>query len=463
MIKPTSKRFDFFQIRKASILIALLLACLLYPQIGVYGQDYDIIRVKLRQEQNKARAEIEELQRQLKSYEEQIEKSEQKFEQLTRELIRLDKEIAIRKQVISRLTDESKAITQENQLIKKEFQKTEKELEELVQNYQKVLVYLYKHGRVSEIAIILAAENMSQLLARSFYLKKFADFRKKQANEIKVKQEELRVKQKELEVSSAKNKAVLVEQTKERSILDDKRRKQDNTLLALQRDRVKLKKLFVNTQKEIQNLNSTLNNLIAEEIKVRKDEEDRVKVLEAERKRRLAEAQKIVDANKRKEEVAKYEKPITVSKKEALSEEDLKALETSFEKAKGKLPWPVESGAISAKYGTIVHPVYRTKTTNYGIEIATESNANVFAIHDGTVLVIVPIAGYGDVIIVNHGKYNTVYGNLSEVLVRKDMFVKAGDIIAKSGNSSSPKGTAVFLMIKNDKENLNPEQWIVKK
>jgi septal ring factor EnvC (AmiA/AmiB activator) len=432
-------------------------------QLDVSAQNFDELRNKLRQEQNKARSDIEELQRQLKLYEEQISESEQKFEQMTRELVRLDKEIALRRQVISKLSDESVAIQKEMELTKNEISKTEKELAQLIENYQRVLTYLYKHGRISEVALLVAAESFSQFLSRSYYLKKFAEYRKKQTVEIEEKQGELKQKQEELEKTAQKNKSVLKQQKSEQTKLDDKRRKQDNLLLALQRNRVKLKNLLVTTQQEIKNLNATLNKLIAEEIKLRKAEEDRIKELEKERLRRLEQAKQIVDANKRKEEIAKYEKPIVSAASDVPNEAELKVIEESFGKQKGKLPWPVETGAISAKFGTIVHPVYKTKTTNYGIEIATEPKADVFAIHDGTVLVIVPIAGYGDVIIVNHGKYNSVYGNLSEVLIRKDMFVRAGDVIGKAGDVNSPKGTSVFLMIKNDKENLNPEQWISKK
>lgn len=429
----------------------------------VQAQNYEQMRQKLRQEQNKTRAEIEELKKQLDTYESQLSESEQQFEQLTRELVKLDKEIAIRVQVIQKLKDESNSIEQEIRLTQKEYDLRESELETLIANYQKALIYLYKHGRTGELALILAAESVSQMLSRSFYLKKFAEYRNKQAKEIEDKKQELSFKKAELEQNRAKNRQVLAEENAERGKLDAKRKKQDKLLATIQRNRTKLKNLFVTTKKELDSMNSTLDKLIAEEIKVRVAEEKRIRELEAERLRRLEEAKKITDANKRKAEIAKYEKPVVNSSGASLSEADVKALEASFSKSKGKLPWPVETGVISAKYGNIVHPVYRTKIMNHGVEIATEPKANVYAIHDGVVFGVVPIKGYGDVVIVNHGKFNTVYGNLTEVNVRKDMYIRAGDLIGKGGDNFSPKGNAVFLMIRENKENLNPEQWIVKK
>lgn len=448
-------RFGFF-------FVLLMILFFASPEY-VWAQNYEQIRLQLRQEQNKRRTEIEDLKKQLLYYEDKVSESDQKFEQLNRDLIRLEKEILIRKQVIDKLTDESQSIQKEIQLTQGEYKQKEDELNMLIAQYKQVLIYLYKHGRTSELAMILAAENMSQMLSRSFYLKKFSEHRQKQANDIKGKQTELVEKQKELEAARNKNSAVLAEQNKERVTLDEKRKKQDKLLIALQKDRRKLKQLFITTQKDLENLSSVLDNLIAEEIRVRLAEEERVKKLEEERVRRLAEAQNIVDANKRKEEIAKYEKPIVSSKIVAVTDKQIAQMETTFTKLKGQLPWPVENGVISAKFGNIVHPIYKTKVSNNGIEITTEPKASVYAIHDGVVTSVLPITGYGDVIIINHGKYNSVYGNLSQVFVRKDMVVKAGDLIAKGGDNHTPKENVVLLIIKQDKEYQNPEKWIVKK
>lgn len=451
-----------FKIRFGSVFILFMILFFASPDF-VFAQNYEQIRLQLRQEQNKRRTEIEDLKKQLLYYEDKVSESDQKFEQMNRDLIRLEKEILIRKQVIDKLTDESTAIQKEISLTQFEFRKKEKELDLLISQYKQVLIYLYKHGRTSELAMILASENVAQMLSRSFYLKKFAEHRQKQATDIKDKQDELVVKQKELEVTRQKNNAVLAEQNKERVTFDEKRKKQDKLLTALQKDRRKLKQLFITTQKDLENLSSVLDKLIAEEIRVRFAEEERVKRLEAERIRRLAEAQNIVDANKRKEEIAKYEKPIVSTNVIAVTDKQITQMETSFTRLKGQLPWPVENGVISAKFGNIVHPIYKTKVSNNGIEITTEPKASVYAIHDGVVTSVLPITGYGDVIIINHGKYNSVYGNLSQVFVRKDMVVKAGDLIAKGGDNHTPKENVVLLIIKQDKEYQNPEQWIVKK
>jgi septal ring factor EnvC (AmiA/AmiB activator) len=142
---------------------------------------------------------------------------------------------------------------------------------------------------------------------------------------------------------------------------------------------------------------------------------------------------------------------------------DLDEIEKQFIGLKGKLPWPVDGGAVAARYGTKVHPVYKTRIDNPGIEIAIEPRSAVRAVHDGYVLSVQPITGFGDVVIVNHGRYKSVYGNLSEVSTYKSAPIKQGDIVGLSGDENSAKGQVVFFMIWEKGKNIDPETWIAKK
>jgi septal ring factor EnvC (AmiA/AmiB activator) len=55
---------------------------------------------------------------------------------------------------------------------------------------------------------------------------------------------------------------------------------------------------------------------------------------------------------------------------------EAKELNTDFEKNKGKLPWPVEKGVITSRFGKQPHPVLKgIVIENNGIDITTEKNA----------------------------------------------------------------------------------------
>jgi len=74
-----------------------------------------------------------------------------------------------------------------------------------------------------------------------------------------------------------------------------------------------------------------------------------------------------------------------------------------------------------------------------------------------------PITGYGDVVLVSHGKFITAYGNLSQVMVTKRDILRKGDMIGLSGDENSPRGQSVFFMVRETNTNMDPENWLSKK
>lgn len=65
------------------------------------------------------------------------------------------------------------------------------------------------------------------------------------------------------------------------------------------------------------------------------------------------------------------------------------------------MPWPVEQGFVSEKFGINVHPVFKqVKLNNAGITITTSRNADVRAVFKGVVTEIMFIPGDNNVVIV---------------------------------------------------------------
>jgi murein DD-endopeptidase MepM/ murein hydrolase activator NlpD len=138
------------------------------------------------------------------------------------------------------------------------------------------------------------------------------------------------------------------------------------------------------------------------------------------------------------------------------------ALSGKFEANRGKLPWPVDKGAITETFGTHAHPVLKGITTyNNGIDIATSKNAPVKAIYEGEVMGVVSIPGSGDAILIKHGEYLTVYSNLGRVTVEKGQKVKTGTVIGNAGENDEGV-TEAHLEIWKGKTKLNPALWIAR-
>ncbi len=458
MIAKYRTRTDELWIKNMRAILLIVVLALLTPLIA-QAQDFERIRSELRARQEQTNREIQSLQRLILNYEQQIRESDNRYETLYREYQALEREILLRDAVISTLQTQGRQLNEEISLIQREFNRNKAELERLIENYKKSLTYLYKHGRIPEIAYLLTSGSFNQMLVRSFYLRKFEEQRTRQARQIAEAQEELRRKEEELIAAREDVQKNLQETRQARQNLDETRQRQNRTITQLQQDRRQTQDKLRQTRREVNDLNQILNNTIAELERVQREEQERIQVLEAERLRRLAEAQRIQDPAERERAIARYSTPVTGSDL-IPSRDALNTLEASFLASKGKMNWPVRNGVITARFGNIVDAVTRTQVPNPGIEISTEPGSPVYATHDGYVSGIFRAFGYDNLVIVNHGRYLTVYANMSEVTIPLNMFVRAGDMLGRSGTENSAKGSTLVFIVRDGSTNLNPSDWI---
>jgi septal ring factor EnvC (AmiA/AmiB activator) len=127
---------------------------------------------------------------------------------------------------------------------------------------------------------------------------------------------------------------------------------------------------------------------------------------------------------------------------------------------KGRLTWPA-GGRILQPYG-LQHGPFNTVTMNNGIEIAPrEGDQAVRAVHSGKIVFADHFQGYGNLIILDHGQtYYSLYGHLSEFLVQKGDFVKAGQTIGLVGDTGSMVGVALYFEIRYKTKPVDPLQWL---
>ena len=438
--------------------IMFLLLCSITP---AKGQDYKKMREEIIQKQRNTRAEIIELNNQIDEFQERLNLAEQKYDRLLRQYENLKRVIALQEQKISKLELEQQQIQEEISLTAREIIQNEQQLKELTERYEKTLSYVYKHGRASQLALIMSSASINQMLVRSHYLDKFETYRQDQARQLNNTRQRLVQNKEQLEQGKEKNKAVLAEIQAEKEEQIEKRRLQEKNVAILRSDRQQIQERLGEVQRQKDKLNNVLTSLILEEERVRKEQEARIRRMEEARRQRLAEARAIVDEEERAREVARYSKPIPSAG--FMDEATLSEIEQSFAAAKGKLPWPVDSSTISERFGRRRHPIYGTITPNLGIEIVTKSQDPVRVIHDGLVIAILPMTGFGDVVVVKHGKFFTAYGNLSRVLTREQAHLSEGEIIGLAGDENSARGESVFFMVRENNTNLDPEDWIVEK
>src|SRR5690606_32316620 len=142
---------------------------------------------------------------------------------------------------------------------------------------------------------------------------------------------------------------------------------------------------------------------------------------------------------------------------------EARELNSDFEKNKGKLPWPVEKGVITGRFGKQPHPVLKgIVIDNNGIDITTEKGASVRAVFRGEVSSVIVLPGAGKAVIVSHGAYRTVYSNLASVSVAKSQKVDTKRAVGtvRTGEDGAVAHIEVWKITADGLVNVDPALWI---
>ncbi|MCB9197814.1 MAG: peptidoglycan DD-metalloendopeptidase family protein [Flavobacteriales bacterium] len=384
---------------------------------SVYGQSSS----KLKEKEKELQKKIEDTKNLIKLT--------KNSEQLTiAELAILNHQIAYREELVLNINYQMRKIDDEIESIEMQIVQLENNINILKDEYAKMLQYAYKNRNDEfNLFYVFSAESYSEAYKRMQYIEQYADYRTNQIK--KIKETKSLLDSNLVQLQSAKTQKVEIaslQELEKANFLKDKQEQQDALL-----------KLKLNEQKYVSQLNSQ----------------------QAEKKKIQDEITKAI--KKELEAAEKENKTGFALTPEAAS------LAKSFTSNKGKLPWPVEKGAITTRYGTHQHEQYvGVQIESKGIDITTELGADVRAIFEGTVSSVIVIPGAGKVVMVSHGNYRTVYANLKEVYVKKGDKLQTKDKIGKLLPSTSGNVSEAHLEIWKISSSLtdteNPELWIKK-
>lgn len=127
---------------------------------------------------------------------------------------------------------------------------------------------------------------------------------------------------------------------------------------------------------------------------------------------------------------------------------------------KAFLRTPVDFTRISSKFNpNRLHPIFKTSRPHRGVDYAAASGTPVKAAGDGTVSFAGKQNGYGNVVIINHGKgYQTLYAHLRGFArgMRKGKIVKQGNIVAYVGQTGWATGPHLHYEFRVNGVHKNP-------
>lgn len=297
------------------------------------------------------------------------------------------------------------------------------DLEKMKTEYAKLIRMTYL-GRTpsGQLFFLFSAESFNQAYRRLLYMRRYTAYRNNQAELMKTLQQLLNEKAEDLERLKSTRQQLLDEARNETEKLAQEKSKQNREVQDLKRRQQDLKSKLQQQRSVEQQLEREIQRIIEEEARKKRDAGEPAYALTPE--------QKLVG--------------------------------DSFAQNKLKLPWPVERGVITERFGIHRHPVLENvQVRNNGINIATETNAGVRAVFNGEVSRVFGISGGNSAVIIRHGNYLTVYSNLKEVIVKKgdkvSVHQKIGTVYtdADDGNKSILK-----FQIWRENQKLNPEEWI---
>lgn len=112
-------------------------------------------------------------------------------------------------------------------------------------------------------------------------------------------------------------------------------------------------------------------------------------------------------------------------------------------------------------FGMRFHPILHIMRMHNGIDIVTDVGTEVQAPADGTVDFVGSKEGFGLAVEIDHGfGYKTIYGHLSQALVREGQKINRFQKIALTGNSGLSTGPHLHYEVLHDGINLDPAQFI---
>lgn len=387
----------------------------------------------LAQAQSKKQQQLEEQRREIMGQINQFERlmSQGKKEQksILSNLDNINYKISTRQNLIRITNQQANNLTREINNNQKEITNLRNRLQVLKDEYAAMLVKSYKsRSEESKIMFLLSSSNFQQAYKRLQYIKQYANYQKKQGEEIKQQTLKLQELNKSLQ-EQKQEKQTLIEANRAAKRELDKELKQYEELMASVSKNIKLHR----------------SQIIAKQREVDKIDREIEKIISA----AMAASNKKAGKS-------------STSKTFALTPEE-KTLAANFTSNKGKLPWPVNEGLVNLRYGIQRSPIDRTlPIKSNGVRILTNKGEKVRAVFNGVVSEIMTQKNGNNIVMIKHGNYFTIYKNLSKIYVKRgDRVITKQDIGEVRTNKASGEAILSFVIYK-DTNTQDPSHWIYK-
>ncbi len=432
----------------------------------VAGASAQQSREELQKKEQELKKELSDLNRQLSET--------QKNKKLSlNELALIKRKVAKREELVRSINNQINELDNTIYLNEMDIYRLRKELDTLKLKYAKSIVFAYKsRGSYEYLNFLFSARNFNDAIKRMAYLKSYRQNRETQAIAIAQSRAMLTQKVDVLNSNKKERMVTLTAQSEQLKVLQEDKKAQDKVVAQLKGQESVIAKQIKDKEKQRVRMQQAVMAIIKREIDeaARKDRIAKQKAIDDAKKNAAASASKNNNndnaaKNSTAVNSAKNNEPIVLAKAGSRpyspfeSTEEGRETSMHFEQNKGRLPWPVDRGNVFIEFGVSTVPGTKLKQNSDGIHIALPEGSAVKSIADGEVSYVGEVNG-DQVVIVRHGKYFTVYQQLSSASVSVGREVKAGSMLGRSGKSIDGEGSIIFTINNERGVPLNPDQWL---
>jgi len=432
----------------------------------VVGATAQQSREELQKKEQELKKELSDLNRQLSET--------QKNKKLSlNELALIKRKVAKREELVRSINNQINELDNTIHLNEMDIYRLRKELDTLKLKYAKSIVFAYKsRGSYEYLNFLFSARNFNDAIKRMAYLKSYRQNRETQAIAIAQSRAMLTQKVDVLNSNKKERLVTLSAQSEQLKVLQEDKKAQDKVVAQLKGQESAIAKQIKDKEKQRLRMQQAVMAIIKREIEeaARKDRIAKQKAIDDAKKNAAASASKNNNndnaaKNSTAVNSAKNNEPIVLAKAGSRpyspfeSTEEGRETSMHFEQNKGRLPWPVDRGNVFIEFGVSTVPGTKLTQKSDGIHIALPEGSVVKSIADGEVSYVGEVNG-DQVVMVRHGKYFTVYQQLSSASVSVGREVKAGSTLGRSGKSIDGEGSIIFTINNERGVPLNPDQWL---
>lgn len=136
---------------------------------------------------------------------------------------------------------------------------------------------------------------------------------------------------------------------------------------------------------------------------------------------------------------------------------------TSFRDERGRLPAPV-AGRVRRGYGSYTDPASGAPAQNLGLDYDAALGAPFRAVADGVIQRSGYVRGYGQVVVVQHGAYTTLYAHANGLRVAQGQQVRRGDVLGLVGNTglTEDADACLHFEVRYNGTPQDPGEWLAR-